>query len=141
MAGIPFSPNSPDMEAVRQIIFARLRAEPDWKHLDRTGDGYAPYVQYEGGEQNGRRALLFAAQEAFWQLMFEGVLAPGSDSSNLELPWFHVTRYGHEVLKAGPANPHDPTVDLSRFLRQTVKTQIPLNGELCHGAVTTNFHA
>ena len=129
------------MEAVRQIIFARLRAEPDWKHLDRTGDGYAPYVQYEGGEQNGRRALLFAAQEAFWQLMFEGVLAPGSDSSNLELPWFHVTRYGHEVLKAGPANPHDPTVDLSRFLRQTVKTQIPLNGELCHGAVTTNFHA
>ncbi len=32
-------------------------------------------------------------------------------------------------------------VDLSRFLRQTVKTQIPLNGELCHGAVTTNFHA
>ena len=34
MAGIPFSPNSPDLEAVRQIIFARLRAEPGWKQLD-----------------------------------------------------------------------------------------------------------
>ena len=32
-------------------------------------------------------------------------------------------------------------VELSRFLRQAVKTQIPLNGELCHGVVSTNFHA
>lgn len=31
------------------------------------------------------------------------------NASNLNLPFFHVTRYGREVLKAGPANPHDPT--------------------------------
>ena len=32
-------------------------------------------------------------------------------------------------------------LELSRILRQPVKTQIPLNGELCHGVVATNVHA
>ena len=32
-------------------------------------------------------------------------------------------------------------MELSRFLRRPVKTQIPLNGELCHGVVSTNLHA
>jgi hypothetical protein len=40
MAGIPFSPNSPDLEAVRQIIFARLRGEAGQKQLDYAGSGY-----------------------------------------------------------------------------------------------------
>jgi hypothetical protein len=50
MARIPFSPNNPDLEAVRQIIFSRLRAEPNWNQLDHNGTGYAPYVQYAGSE-------------------------------------------------------------------------------------------
>jgi len=32
-------------------------------------------------------------------------------------------------------------LELSRILRQPVKTQIPLNGELCHGVVAKNVHA
>ena len=115
MAGIPFSPNPPDLEAVRQIIFARLRAEPGWKQLDYAGSGYAPFVEYKGPEWEGRNAFVFAAQEVFWHLVFEGVLAIGMDSNNLNLPWFHVTRYGSEVLKAGPANPHDSTGYLRRL--------------------------
>ena len=42
-------------------------------------------------------------------------LPPGSDSYNMDLPWFHVTRYGSEVLKAELANPHDPTGYLRPF--------------------------
>ncbi len=114
MPGIPFSQNPPDLEAVRQIIFARLRAEPDWRQLDYQGTGYAPFVEYIGAEWAGRNALVFAAQEVFWTLVFEGVLALGTDSNNLNLPWFHVTRYGHDVLKTGPSNPHDST----GYLRQ-----------------------
>ena len=34
-----------------------------------------------------------------------------------------------------------PELDLSRFLRQLVKTHISANGELCHGIVSTNVHA
>jgi hypothetical protein len=115
MPGIPFSPNNPDLDAVRQIIFSRLRAEPDWKQLDHAGNGYARYVEYKGSELESRHALVFAAEEVFWQLVVEGVLSPGMDSDNLKLPWFHVTRHGQEVLKAGPANPHDPTGYLRRL--------------------------
>ena len=32
-------------------------------------------------------------------------------------------------------------LDLSRILRQPVKTQFSLNGELCHGIVATNVYA
>jgi hypothetical protein len=36
---------------------------------------------------------------------------------------------------------NDDTLELSRFLRQVVKTQFSLNGELCHGIGSTNVHA
>lgn len=115
MPGIPFSANNPDLEAVRQIIFARLRSEPDWKQLEGDGSGFAKYVEYKGSEWESRNALIFAAHEVFWQLVVEGVLSPGMNSSNLNLPWFHVTRYGRDVLKAGPINPHDPTGYIRRL--------------------------
>lgn len=62
--------------------------------------------------------MILAAQEVFWNLVFEGVLAIGKNSSNLNLPWFHVTRYGHEVLRAGPANPHDSTGYLKQLFEK-----------------------
>jgi hypothetical protein len=43
---------------------------------------------------------------------------------------------GHDEIKFAHV-----TVELSRFLRQPVKTQNPLNGELCHGVVSTKLHA
>ena len=66
---IPFSPSAPDPEAVRQIIFARLRAEPGWNELDYTGVGYALYVEYRGSAPeggDGRNQLIFAVQEVYW---------------------------------------------------------------------------
>jgi hypothetical protein len=115
MPGVPFSPNSPDMEAARQIIFERLRREPGWDQLDRSGDGYAPYVDYVDSPQSGRNVLVFAAEELFWQLIIERIIAPGMDASNLKLPFFHLTAYGREVLKSGPGNPNDPTGYLRRL--------------------------
>ncbi len=115
MPGIPFSSNSPDPEAVRQIIFERLRREPNWNQFDRSGDGYGPYVEYVGSPQSGRNALVFAAEEVFWRLMVEDIVAPGMDSSNLKLPFFHVTSYGREVLRSGAGNPHDPAGYLRRL--------------------------
>lgn len=113
MGTIPFNATSPDLEAVREIIFERLRREPGWQQLDHTGEGYAGYVDFVGSRN--LRALVFAAQEVFWELVIEGILAPGIDSSNLNLPWFHVTRYGQNVVQSGTANPHDPTGYLKRL--------------------------
>src|SRR5689334_19133533 len=132
MPGIPFSSNSPDMEAVRQVIFERLRRELNWDQLDRSGDGYAPYVEYVGSPQSGRSALVFAAEEVFWRLMVEGIIAPGMNSSNLKLPFFHVTTYGREVLQSGPGNPHDSAGYLKRLhekVSQTDPTVVAYLGE------------
>jgi hypothetical protein len=48
MNRIPFNPQRPDLEAVRQIIFERLRSESSWNSLDPHGTGYSSYVEYEG---------------------------------------------------------------------------------------------
>lgn len=104
---VPFDARSPDLDAVRQIVFERLKRDTSWSQLDTTGDGFAPYADYLG--QDGRRTLLFLAQEVFWQLVGEGILAPGMDSHNLNLPWFHLTKHGLEVLASSEPQPYDPT--------------------------------
>ena len=125
---IPFDPRNPDLDTVRQIVFERLRRETTWRQLDNTGEGFAPFVEYvapsEFEWQNGRHLLLFLAQEVFWQLVVEGVLAPGMDSSNLKLPWFHITKYGHEVLTSSEPQPYDPTGYLAR-VRERITSQDP----------------
>src|SRR5258706_16253554 len=122
MAGIPFNPQTPDLEAVRQIIFERLRREPGWKQVDVSGDGYAPYVEYKGSSHDARNVLIFSAQEVFWRLIVEGILSPGINSMSLDLPWFHVTTYGKQVLLSGPANPHDPSGYLRRLHEKVSKS-------------------
>jgi hypothetical protein len=116
----PFDPTRPDPEAVRQIVIERLRHDKAWRQFDPTGSGFAPYVEYIGpNAQNGRHLLLFMAHEILWQMIVEGLLAPGMDPNNLHLPWFHITRHGHDVLVAGEPQPYDPTGYLAR-LRERV---------------------
>jgi hypothetical protein len=121
---IPFDPRNPDLDAVRQIVVERLRRDTTWRQLDNTGEGFAPFVDYvaptEFERQNGRSALLFLAQEVFWQLVIEGVLAPGMDSSNLKLPWFHITKHGRAVLNSTEPQPYDPTGYLARLRERIV---------------------
>jgi hypothetical protein len=120
---IPFDPKSPDLEAVRQIVLERLRRDTAWQQLDNSGDGFAPFVEYvapaEFEQRNGRHVLLFMAQEVFWQFVVEGILAPGMDSSNLQLPWFHITKYGRDVLASSEPPPYDPTGYLARVRERT----------------------
>jgi len=110
---IPFNPAEPDIEAVREIVFARLRQEPDWQQLDQTGQGFENYVEYVGTPHAG--VLAFQAQEVFWQFLIEGILAPGMNSSNMNLPWFHRTKYGEKVISEQTPTPHDPTGYLRRI--------------------------
>jgi len=116
---IPFDFQRPDLAAVRQIVFERLRRDPQYRQLDNTGDGFAPFVEYVGAtepdRQNGRRVLLFLAREVFWELVVAGIVSPGMDSHNLELPWFHITQYGDQVLTSTDPQPYDPTGYLTRL--------------------------
>ena len=47
-------------------------------------------------------------QEIVWELLVQGVLAPGKNSLNLNLPFVHVTEYGARCLDDGAARVHDP---------------------------------
>jgi len=113
MSKVPFAPNNPDIEAVREIVLARLKKQPDWNQLDQTGQGFEPYVEYVGNSDPG--FLAFQAQEVFWQLVIEGILAPGMNSSNMNLPHFHRTKYGKQVINEEIPTPHDYTGYIARI--------------------------
>jgi len=49
-----------------------------------------------------------ALQEIVWDLLVQGVLAPGKNSLNLHLPFVHVTEYGARCLDDGAIRAHDP---------------------------------
>lgn len=57
-------------------------------------------------------------------MIVEGLLAPGMDPNNLHLPWFHITKHGHDVLASDEPQPYDPTGYLAR-LRERVPVLDP----------------
>lgn len=105
----PFDPTNPSIEAVRQIVFERLRADSGWSQLDPSGSGFDPYTEYEGDAARGRPILNLYAREVFWQLVCEGIVTPGLNSSNLNLPFFRVTGHGRKVLAEADFQPYDPS--------------------------------
>lgn len=54
-------------------------------------------------------------QEILWELLVEGVLAPGFDEGHLNLPQIHLTEYGQKCLDAEHILPHDPDGYIKRF--------------------------
>ncbi|MEO8372849.1 MAG: hypothetical protein ABI806_26930, partial [Candidatus Solibacter sp.] len=103
-----YDPSTAGLETARQIVFSRLRADRDWHQLDKTGDGFSPFVEYLEGRE-GRWHLTVLANEVFWLLLGEGILSPGMDYSNPNLPWFHITSHGRNVLASAEPQPYDPT--------------------------------
>ncbi len=118
MGKTPFNSADPDPEAARQIVLDRLRSSKDWTQLETNGSNFDNFVEYQGSANHD--VLAFQIQEVFWQFVVEGILAPGLNPSNPNLPWFHVTKYGKKVIEEGEANPHDPTGYLSRLQSRVV---------------------
>ena len=55
------------------------------------------------------------AQDVLWELMIQGVIAPGLNTGNPNLPFFHTTEYGERVISEQKYMPHDPTGYLDHF--------------------------
>jgi len=113
-----YDPVHPDWTAVRRIFFDWLRADPNANRLNPTGEAYQQFVEYANNRQP--QVLAFHVTEVFWQLLVEGIVAPGMDSSNQNLPWFHVTEYGRKVLAEEAGHPHDEADYLARL-----RTRVP----------------
>jgi hypothetical protein len=106
-----------NVERVRQIVLYRLLHDKNWKSLHDEWTGFAGnYIEFEHPQLRSR--FSFLANEVMWQLLVQGVIAPGLNSRDLNLPWFHITEYGKQCLEAGDFVPQDPNGYLERLQHQ-----------------------
>jgi hypothetical protein len=57
----------------------------------------------------------FLSCEIVWDLVIEGVVRPGHFGSSQNMPQFHLTERGRELLKHGSMSPYDPDGYLKRL--------------------------
>jgi len=89
-----------EKEELRQLVFEVLRHDPQ-THLN------AVEFQVRSLADNYDRHDALTIHEIIWDLLVQGVLAPGKNLLNLNLPFFHVTDYGDECLESGAILLHD----------------------------------
>ena len=90
-----------DKAALRPLVFDVLRKTPQ-THLHAIENELRQrFDEYERGD-------VLALHEVVWELLIQGVLAPGKNSLNLNLPFVHVTEYGVRCLDDGSILAHDP---------------------------------
>ena len=76
---------------------------------------------------NFQSSDLLKLHEIFWELLIQGILSPGYDNSNVNLPFIHVTNYGKKCIEANFILPHDPDgylTRLSNFVGQVIDDTI-----------------
>ena len=63
MSKILFNPRELDLEAIRRMMFERLRTDSRWNQLNTLGNDYSRYVEFEGRSQE---QLAFYILQVFW---------------------------------------------------------------------------
>lgn len=123
------------VELVRAAFLARLKADPGWNVIMFGRDNLGDYIEYTGNPSAARTRADFLTGEVFWELVTQGVLSPGYNTANPNLPHFHTTEYGKRVLAADGPVPHDadgylkkvqdenPSVDLTvlAYLQESIE--------------------
>lgn len=85
-------------------------------YLTNPNWGFAGQVTTHQMPKEDREKL----RQLIWDLIFSGILVPGSNESNLTLPFLRVTPFGKKCIQARELLPYDPEGFLSKF-----KTAIP----------------
>lgn len=102
------------LEVIRSVVFSRLK-RGRWEQLYIGDTGFDEYFDFGQNVTVARNNLLLKVQEIFWQLISQGVITPGINTSNPNLPWFRLTDYGRKVIEEQRFIPHDPTNYINRF--------------------------
>ena len=90
-----------DKAELRSLVFAALRNQPE-THIDGVKTRIRNLaVDYQSADD-------LIVHEILWELLTQGVLAPGMSPTHLDLPSIHVTEFGLKVLETGDVQPHDP---------------------------------
>lgn len=147
MSGVEFGRSDHhNLDVVTQIVMRRL-SDGEWNNLYEQWDAIktSRYVQFQSpGDRNHFYVLV---NEVVWRLIAQGVVTPGINAANPELPWFRVTDYGRAVLEAGRLVPHDPagylkelssvaSARLKKRLLPTVEEALRCFTSGCHVAAT-----
>ena len=101
-----------DKATLRPYIFEILKKTPQ-THFHAIENDLRKLVEsYE-------RHDVLTLQEILWELLVQGVLAPGKNSLNLNLPFVHLTEYGSQCLDDGRILVHDPDGYIKRLMETT----------------------
>ncbi len=99
MEKIKFDPTDPTFfEILRSVVFVRLR-KGDWEQLYMHDTGFNEYFDFGSDIRGGETRIIPMVQEIFWQLIAQGVITPGINIANPNLPWFRLTNYGKKVIQ------------------------------------------
>ena len=118
MGKIVYDCSQPDLVLLRQAVFDRLREDRDWRLVEHEIRHFEPYIELKSPDYQG--LLFFHINEVVWRLLAEGVLSPGFNPANPDLPWFHLTDFGNMVINSSEPNPYD-----SLGYIKHIRSQIP----------------
>ncbi len=97
-----------DKQTLRPVVFEILKKTPQ-THFHAIENDLRKLVEsYDRGD-------VLTLQELLWELLIQGVLAPGKNSLNLNLPFVHLTDYGAQCLEDGRILAHDPDAYIERL--------------------------
>ncbi len=85
---------------LRSLVFSALRSQPQTHFNGVKSRLRSLSVEYEAADD-------LKVHEIIWELLVQGILAPGINASNLDLPYLHVTDHGLKVLQGNQAMPYD----------------------------------
>ena len=101
-----------DKATLRPFVFEILKRSPQ-THFHAIENDLRKLVEsYEKHD-------VLMLQEILWELLVQGILAPGKNSLNLNLPFVHLTEYGAQCLEDGQILTRDPDQYITR-LSETV---------------------
>lgn len=101
---------------VRDVILTRLRLDTNFTQIGAVESTWEQrYVDF--ATERDREPFGMSLLDSFWQLIIQGVIAPGANTSNPNLPHFHLTEYGRRAIAELDYSPHDPAA----YLRQLGK--------------------
>jgi hypothetical protein len=93
---------------IRPLVLDVLRREPETQFNNVEHEIRRITSDYQSNDG-------FKLHEILWELLIQGILSPGIDSSNVNLPFIHVTEYGMKCIEANSILPHDPDGYLKRL--------------------------
>lgn len=126
---IILDPDKPlGIEIIRSVVFQRLRSKDRWEQINPHDESFNKFFQNSDGNRRLPDYIFLLIQEIFWEMIAQGVIVPGINLSNPNLPFFRLTDYGKRVIAEERYLPHDPTGYINRF-----RTEIPDTGPVAIG--------